>query len=294
MYPVRLISCFRGDSLAKYVKKTLHQLNTKENALIRPKLLELGMYPDVSQCFLKGYLFFRLTDEYYRGGAELSEHARITALSPLPASVFAEVGLSATHSRGWWARYHHEFSYDPEEIQTRLLDGEMILGAMSTAEMLAAEAENTELDETDFEEDVLLLETDSNPLKLRKLLSSRWIVRLLLSLSRVSQTFIQILNKNDYLAPVWVTPERVGPSETRVDDRLVPMTYSQLKRAIKRHFKKNFRSIFVAEVVPFNESVYAAAPNPTGALFVEVCRGFVVGNYWPDPPKDLVGLEKLL
>jgi hypothetical protein len=106
---------------------------------------------------------------------------------------------------------------------------------------------------------------------------------------------LQILNKNDYLAPIWVTPERVGPApDGRVDDRIVPMGYQQFKQAVRRHFQKNFRSIFVAEVVPFEQSVYASHSNPTGALFVEVSRGFVVGNFWPKPPRELVGMEKLL
>lgn len=103
------------------------------------------------------------------------------------------------------------------------------------------------------------------------------------------------MNKNDYLAPVWVTPERVGNApDGRIDDRIVPMGYQQFKRAVKRHFKKNFRSIFVAEVVPFDKSEYATMPNPIGALYVEVSRGFVVGNYWPKPPTELAGMEKLL
>jgi hypothetical protein len=166
---------FSGDSLMKYVKKTMNQLATKDNELIKPQLEQKEMYPDVSQFFLKGYLFFPLTDDFY--SSEITSDAeRVASLCKFPAADFESVGISPAHSRGWWARYHHEFTYDPEEIETRLNDGEMVLGALSTAELLASDdAGDAAL--LDLEEDVLLLETDDNPVKKTKLASSKWIVR---------------------------------------------------------------------------------------------------------------------
>lgn len=106
--------------------------------------------------------------------------------------------------------------------------------------------------------------------------------------------WLQILNKHDYMSPTWVTPDRVTPADGRIDGRIIPMSYDVFKRAIKRHFQKNFRSIFVAEIVPWELSHYRDCPNPMGTQYVEVSRGFIVGNYWPSPPSSLAGFKKLL
>jgi hypothetical protein len=50
-----------GDSLRKYINKTLGQLDARNNEVVRKHLDEAGIWPKEAASFLVGYLFFPIT-----------------------------------------------------------------------------------------------------------------------------------------------------------------------------------------------------------------------------------------
>lgn len=139
--------------------------------------------------------------------------------------------------------------------------------------------------------DVLLLESDENlPVKQDMLTYSRWAIigkvcfDSILKLREFS-TYHNSKQQQDYLSPVFVTPSRLSPPEERKHEKLHLLTYRQLKLAIQKHFSRNFRSIFIVELVPYERSKYKDIPNPINATYVEVSRGVVCGAHWPRAPQ---------
>lgn len=188
---------------------------------------------------------------------------------------FAVHGINPKGSAGWWSRYTHEFDYDPERLEeTAAISNAVAL----SRQVLQMDPNNDD----DLVRDILHLESDSNPVKEWKLKNSRWVV----------------LNKNDYMSPLLVTADRMvfdneGDPNARTDDKLVVLDYAQLKRATKFHFSRSYRSMFVAEVVPYELSHLAKEANVIGIQYVEISRGFVVGAFWPSKPKSLASVKRL-
>lgn len=219
--------------------------------------------PVDSRFFLKGYVFFPLTPQYYQMEQQTSSIPFYSGNSAdgFPVDYWAESsgwlydknalrtgGLNGGPVAGWWAQYPHVFPYNE--------NGD------AGADMSEDNLEMIRKDETlDF--DILYLDAAPTTLeKQEKLQHSMWTV----------------LNKMDYMAPLLVTPERP-------DVHL--FGYHALKRAVKMCFATNYRSLFVAEVVPYSRSQFRDCPNPLHVTHVEVSRGFIVGQHWPHAPKDV-------
>jgi hypothetical protein len=189
--------------------------------------------------------------------------------------VFTKHSINPKALFGWWARYTHEFDYDPEKLEETAAISNAVVMSRHVLGMDPAE-------DDELVQDILRLGTLPNPVKDWKMKNARWVV----------------LNKNDYMSPLLVTEDRMtfddeGDPNGRSDDKLVVLDYAQLKRAAKYHFSKSYRSMFVAEVIPLEYSNVAAEPNVVGIQYVEVSRGFIVGAFWPFKPKSLASVQRL-
>jgi hypothetical protein len=60
-----------GDSLRKYIYKTLGQLNARNNEAAKTHLAGEGIWPEDAASFLVGYLFFPIT------GTALIQHLHV-------------------------------------------------------------------------------------------------------------------------------------------------------------------------------------------------------------------------
>jgi hypothetical protein len=251
-----------GDSLEKYVSKTVRQLELCKLSHVAEQLKSEGKFPDESSFFLKGYIFFPLTQKYYEQEQESSSSPFYSGnkFDPYPVDYWCEsqgwlydrrtvqaTGLTGGPVAGWWAKYHHRFPYSE--------DGD---AADSSEENLDMIRQDNSLDE-----DILLL--DTSPMTLAKA-------------EKIQHSMWTILNKMDYMAPILVTPDRP-------DIQL--LNYTTLKRTVKLCFATNYRSLFVAEVIPYSRSQYKDCPNPLRVTHVEASRGFIVGEHWPKAPNDI-------
>jgi len=251
-----------GDSLEKYITKTVRQLDLCHVDWVEEQLKADSRFPSSSSFFLKGYVFFPLTPAYYEREQDSSSVPFWSGNRSDPYEVDYWVETSGwLYNRrtltsacmnggpiaGWWTKYHHKFPY----------------GEDGTA--ADASADNFELIRNDpsLEEDILLLEAP--PMTLAKA-------------EKVQHSMWTILNKMDYMSPLLVTPDRP-------DIQL--LSYAALKKAIKMCFATNYSSLFVAEVIPYSRSQYQDCPNPLRVTHVEVSRGFIVGEHWPMPPRGI-------
>jgi uncharacterized protein YuzE len=255
-----------GDSLEKYVSKTVRQLELCQLDHVADQLSGDGKLPAESKFFLKGYVFFPLTPKYYEQ-EQISMSAPFYSgnrFDPYPVDYWVEssgwlfersllqnTGINGGPVCGWWTKYHHRFPYSEE--------GEGADMSEANLELIREDAS--------LEEDILLLDRPPMTLaKQEKLQYSMWT----------------ILNKMDYMAPILVTPDRP-------DIQL--LSYSAFKKAVKLCLATNYRSLFVAEVIPYSRSQYKDCPNPLRVTHVEISRGFVVGEHWPEAPRDILPLE---
>lgn len=251
-----------GDSLEKYIAKTVRQLDLGSEGRVADKLRADGKFPfELSQLFLKGYVFYPLTQRYYE---QEQEQVKTRALPANSADVYATQHYVETNGWlfdprvptqlnggpicGWWVKYQHKFPYNE--------DGD---AADPSEENLNLIREDDSLDQ-----DLLLL--DAPPLTLSKQ-------------DKLKYSMWTILNKMDYMAPLLVTPDRH-------DVQL--LSYARLKSTVKLCLATNYRSLFVAEVVPYSRSQYKDCPNPLRVTHVEVSRGFIVGEHWPTAPADVL------
>lgn len=252
-----------GDSLEHYVVKTTRQLQLRNEAMVAAQLEKEGKRVKESNLFLKGYSFFPLTHAYYEKEQETSSepHYSGNEADPYPADYWVETSgwlydkrilrsssLNGGPVAGWWAQYPHSFPYS--DIGDSAADM-----SESNLDMIRKD------DSLDF--DFLLL--DSPPFSLAKA-------------EKLQYSMWTILNKMDYMSPILVTPDRP-------DIHL--LGYHSLKRAVKMCFATNYRSLFVAEVIPYSKSQFKDSPNPLGVTHVESSRGFIVGQHWPSSPSDI-------
>lgn len=255
-----------GDSLEKFISKTVRQLDLCSNEFVAAQLRNEGKMPIESKFFLKGYVFFPLTQKYYEQEQESNSAPFYSGnkFDPYPVDNWVEssgwlydrhalrgTGINGGPVCGWWTKYHHRFPYSD--------DGE---GADMSED-------NLEMIRTDhsLDEDILLL--DAPPMTLAKA-------------EKMQYSMWTILNKMDYMAPILVTPDRP-------DIQL--LSYSNFKKAVKLCFATNYRSLFVAEVVPYSRSQYKDSPNPLRVTHVEASRGFIVGEHWPDAPNETIATD---
>lgn len=250
-----------GDSLEKYITKTVRQLDLCHVDWVAERLKMDEKFPASSRFFLKGYVFFPLTEAYYEREQETSSAPIWSGNRSDPYEVdywtetsgwlYERKSLSAACMNGgpvagWWVKYRHRFPYGED------------------GNAADASEENLELIRHDhsLEQDLLLLETP--PLTLAKQ-------------EKIQHSMWTILNKMDYMAPLLVTPERP-------DIQL--LSYAALKRTVKMCFATNYSSLFVAEVIPYSRSQYQDCPNPLRVTHVEASRGFIVGEHWPHAPNE--------
>ena len=106
---------------------------------------------------------------------------------------------------------------------------------------------------------MLLLESNINEVKEIKLQVSRWV----------------ILTKADFMTPIYITPDRVADYEL--------LDYPQLKQKLTTSFQRNYRGVFLSELIPWDQSRYKDEPNPAQITWVETSRGIIVSDKWPDP-----------
>jgi len=157
------------------------------------------------------------------------------------------------------------------------------------------------------EYDVLMLENNTNEVKMKKLKNSRWCM----------------LRKQDFLSPLTLTASRViqhrqkikrgdeeeeeggdtskqhlnseqEEQEEEEEEDLSAyrlMDYNQLKRELKNHFHlRQKRGVLLAELVPVYKSQIAKSENQEedhDGIWMEVTRGFVVSRSWPTNPPYL-------
>lgn len=106
---------------------------------------------------------------------------------------------------------------------------------------------------------MLLLETNVNDVKKAKLEHSRWI----------------ILTKADFMTEIYITPDRVNDYDL--------LDYAQLKLKLTESFQRNYRGVFLSELIPWDQSRFKDEPNPAQISWVEASRGIIVSDKWPDP-----------
>jgi hypothetical protein len=98
-----------------------------------------------------------------------------------------------------------------------------------------------------------------NEVKQMKLQVSRWIV----------------LSKADFMTEIFITPDRVNDYEL--------LDYEQIKKKLTESFQRNYRGVFLVELIPWDQSRFKAEPNPAQISWVEASRGIIVSDKWPDP-----------
>eukprot|EP01120_Amphizonella_sp_Union-15-10_P004406 TRINITY_DN15037_c0_g1_i1.p1 TRINITY_DN15037_c0_g1~~TRINITY_DN15037_c0_g1_i1.p1 ORF type:complete len:198 (-),score=31.81 TRINITY_DN15037_c0_g1_i1:53-646(-) len=151
--------------------------------------------------------------------------------------------LHPSHLRGWWSRYPYQPAYRPHPNPKEQSD---------PTQKPIEDTPSVPLSSVD----PLLLERNPNPIKQQKLQYSRWV----------------FVNRSDFLSPMMLT----AVHEYDILD------YDSLKQRIVSHFHQyQKRAALFAEIVPFEMSQYKGQQNPTGIIWVEVSRGFIVGSFWP-------------
>lgn len=96
-----------GDSLSKFIRKTCQQLQIRDDETAREKLQEEGVLPSRCYFFLKGYLFYPLTDHYY----EQNNYNRAPQefMNEYVAKYYSieNTNLHPNHCKGWWNQFKY-------------------------------------------------------------------------------------------------------------------------------------------------------------------------------------------